>query len=540
MKNILLALCSGLLLSISWPAIGDLTLVIFVSFVPLLILVHKLKKSKASNKKAFSLFYLAFLVWNSLTTWWIYNASGVGAGFAILANSALMALVFFVFFKVEQKYKSEFAVLILIPFWVSWEYFHMHWDLSWPWLTLGNVFSNDVYLIQWYEYTGHLGGSIWILLINSLAYIGLNKIANKKPFLLIFTFVTLFSISPYIISKQIVSNIDLKNSQTTPIDVLIIQPNIDPYFDKFNNLTSLQQINQIVNLAEKHKTPSTTLLVGPETSIPKNIDEKKFQNSPEIEVIDAFVKKTKIDVLTGLSSYRLFRDEKTAPTTAREFGNKNIWLDFYNTGALFSATNEVQLYHKSKLVPGVEKMPFGSLLKPLEKFAINLGGTTGSLGIQKDPSVFQLSDGINKIAPIICYESIYGEYIGEYVNLGATVLAIITNDGWWRETPGYKQHLAYGRLRAIEHRKPIIRAANTGISCFIDIKGNYIYDQSNQKLHTKWWTKETITNSITPNNFKTFYTLYGNYLAKISCILTILLLITMAFFSFQNAKQHQT
>ncbi|MFZ8281203.1 nitrilase-related carbon-nitrogen hydrolase, partial [Staphylococcus aureus] len=77
-------------------------------------------------------------------------------------------------------------------------------------------------------------------------------------------------------------------------------------------------------------------------------------------------------------------------------------------------------------------------------------------------------------APIICYESIYGEYIRTYVQKKATLLSIITNDGWWGNTPGYQQHLAYAKLRAIENNRWVVRSANTGVSAIINNKGNLL------------------------------------------------------------------
>src|SRR5574343_444659 len=72
-----------------------------------------------------------------------------------------------------------------------------------------------------------------------------------------------------------------------------------------------------------------------------------------------------------------------------------------------------------------------------------------------------------KLAPAVCYESVYGDFMAKYIRSGAEVICIITNDGWWGNTPGHRQHLAYAKLRAIETRKQIIRSANTGISCFV-------------------------------------------------------------------------
>jgi apolipoprotein N-acyltransferase len=150
----------------------------------------------------------------------------------------------------------------------------------------------------------------------------------------------------------------------------------------------------------------------------------------------------------------------------------------------------IQIYHKSKLVPGVEKMPWPAVFKYIEKFAIDLGGISGSLGMQEERVAFFTQDKKFAAGPIVCYESVYGEYVGEYVKKGANFLAIITNDGWWGDTPGYRQHLQYGALRAIETRRSIVRSANTGITATINQKGEI-------ENKTLWWKEAAIKTTLT-------------------------------------------
>jgi apolipoprotein N-acyltransferase len=179
-------------------------------------------------------------------------------------------------------------------------------------------------------------------------------------------------------------------------------------------------------------------------------------------------------------------------------------------------SDEIKIYHKSKLVLGVEKLPFASILAPFEKYAINLGGTMGSLGIEKEAKIFDNEK--TKVAPVICYESIYGEYVTDYVKKGANVIFIITNDGWWEDTPGYKQHLAYGRLRAIETRRSIARSANTGISCFINQRGDILQA-------TNWWEQGVISGKINLNEKVTFYTKHGDYIGRVAAFIGTLMLL---------------
>ena len=175
---------------------------------------------------------------------------------------------------------------------------------------------------------------------------------------------------------------------------------------------------------------------------------------------------------------------------------------------------DLQFYHKSKLVPGAESLPFGDALKFLIPVFDHLGGATSSYGSQPNAGVFYSQSGIG-VDPVICYESIWGGYVAESVRMGAQFIAIITNDGWWENTPGKDQHLDYAKLRAIETRRWVCRSANTGISAFINQRGDIVQQ-------TKWWSKTAIKQDINLNSDITFYVPYGDYLAKLGSLLAIL------------------
>ena len=177
------------------------------------------------------------------------------------------------------------------------------------------------------------------------------------------------------------------------------------------------------------------------------------------------------------------------------------------------------LYHKSKLVPGVEKMPYPKIFGFLEKLTINLGGTSGSLGEQKEASVFKVNDSLT-IAPIICYESVFGEYLGNFVNKGADLMVIMTNDGWWGTSNGYKQHVNYAVLRAIELRKFIVRAANTGISCFIDPSGQIIQQ-------TPFWVSTSSKHKLQITKQQTFYAKNGDFIGRIGLFASVIFIFLL-------------
>jgi apolipoprotein N-acyltransferase len=139
-------------------------------------------------------------------------------------------------------------------------------------------------------------------------------------------------------------------------------------------------------------------------------------------------------------------------------------------------------------------------------FAIDLGGIAGNMGTQETRAVFRHSQNPQLSgAPVVCYESIYGEYVSEYIRNGATAIFIITNDAWWSDSPGYKQHLAYASLRAIETRRDVARSANTGISGFINQKGELLQKSG-------WWVPAALRGQVRFNQAQTFYTRYGEFI----------------------------
>lgn len=517
---ILLSIISGFLFVASWPDRG-IPFLIFFAFVPLLYVVNTLI-SDERYKRASVLVYMypAFFIWNLFTTWWIYISTDIGFIFAVFLNSLFMSLVFVIYsFTRKNVFIGEKAYITLILYWISFEYLHLDWDLSWSWLNLGNVFAAYPQVYQWYDITGTFGGTLWILLVNVLIYEAFVSIikptqnfskAIRYSVLGIFVIVIpiLFSIVKY------VGYTETKN----PFNIVVVQPNIDPYNEKFTGMSIQEQLKKMTNLTIPLIDSSTDYVAFPETSIPDGICENEININSSIIVFKDIIKNyPKLKIVIGASSLRFLRENETT-ATSRKHNSYNEWFDVYNSALQIDNSDSIQIYHKSKLVPGVEKMPFSKILKPLEKFAIKLGGMSGSNGVQKERTAFFAKDNDMKIAPVICYESIYGEFVTGYINKGAQLIFIITNDGWWDNTEGHRQHLQYARLRSVETRRSIARSANTGISAFINQRGDII-----QK--TKWWEPIAIKSTLNANDKITFYVKYGDYIGKISLIASLLLIL---------------
>ncbi|NCP21506.1 MAG: apolipoprotein N-acyltransferase [Flavobacteriales bacterium CG_4_9_14_0_2_um_filter_35_242] len=529
-KNLLLAILSGLLLGFSWPTYG-FSLLLFIGFVPLLFVEKNLRNSAVKKKglKIFGLSYISFLIFNAIATWWLWYATAFGMFFAIGVNALLMTLVFFIYHKVALKMSFGVSLFFLVIFWISFEKFHLNWDFSWPWLNLGNGFSLDHEWIQWYEYTGVFGGSLWILVVNIGIFTTLKNYFEIKNTTRLFKGL-IFNLG--IVILGIYSSLFIYHhyqiNSNGRAQVLVIQPNVDPYNEKYN-ISNIETAQNLIAQVEKNIDSSTNFVIAPETTFSAPILQNTFTATPEYQLLENFTQSHQnINFVSGYTFYKRYKSGLQPTPSANKIRNsKDEWYDMYNAAAMINAGNNPPIYYKSKLVVGVELFPYQNILKPLlGESLINLGGSVSSLGTQKQRSVFAIKDV--KLAPIICYESIYGDFVNDYVKNGAQFLAVITNDGWWQNSQGHKQHLMLSKLRAIENRRDLVRSANTGISAIINQQGALL-----QQLD--YGTKGVLKASINLNKQLTFYNRYGDYIARISQFLSILLLLT-TFLSRKKAN----
>lgn len=419
-------------------------------------------------------------------------------------GALLMSLAFWLYYRLRLIITKTWAYAGLICFWIGYEYLHQSWDLAFPWMNLGNGFAQSHYLVQWYEYTGVYGGTFWILLSNILifeAWLAFRSGATISRRIILAARSVANVLIPVLISLIIFYTYKEK---TKPANIVVVQPNIDPY-EKFGSLSSADQIDRLIHLSDSLGQTNTEYFIWPETAISKGTEEKKFREDPNFLRIENFLNRYKnANLLSGIESFSLYDTQKT--TTARFDQNTGLYFDVFNAAVMIENSAKLQFYHKSKLVPGVEQTPFSDALSFLAPAFAAFGGSSGSYGKQDEPSVFYSQSGIGS-APVICYESIWGEYVADYIKKDAQFIAIITNDGWWGNTSGKDQHLLYAKLRAIETRRWVARSANTGISAFINQRGDIVQQ-------TKWWVPGALKADINLNEDITFYVNYGDYIAK--------------------------
>lgn len=541
-RNIALSILSGLLLWIAWPPTPHTSCFLFIGFVPMLIAIENIINSNYNKKgkKIFWTTFLGFFIWNVLSIYWVYNSiKTIGPVIAVPISfipyslgPLLMSAAFWLYYRLRRVTKPWIGLIGFIFFWVAYEYLHQTWELNFPWMTLGNGLAMSHQWIQWYEYTGVYGGTIWILLTNLLGFLvyqSFKQSDNSKKKAALVLSLGLVILLPIAWSLHRYNNY---HEQTNPSNIVVGQPDIDPY-EKQGTIPTAQQLGILTHISDSVAQKNTEFFIWPETAItaPQPLNEDLIRNSPYFDQIQRFLHKyTNGNVLTGSEDMKIYNSRKTATASPWD-PQGNEYYDAFNAAVNIENSGEVQFYHKSKLVPGVESLPFGNTLSFMKPVFEHLGGATGSYGRQEEPGVFYSQSGIG-VAPAICYESIYGEWIAQSVHKGAQFIAIITNDGWWENTSGKDQHLDYAKLRAIETRRWVCRSANTGISAFINQRGDVV-------KQTKWWTRTAIKQDINLNSELTFYTLYGDYIPKTGSMIAIAGIIWILAGTVKNIRRKQ-
>jgi apolipoprotein N-acyltransferase len=527
---VLLSLSGAALLWAAWPT-SPLTFLIFIAFIPLLHLADIVE----SPGKYYGYIYLSLFIWNVGTTWWVGNTTVPISGLAAnLINTTVMSVPLLGYYRSRKRLGTTAGYFALIVYWITFEYVHLNWEFSWPWLSLGNAFAMHPSWIQWYEYTGVSGGTLWVLLCNISIYQAWQLRKRYPVPFSTFIWKTAWKPAALIIIPLLLSSLiqyTFKTPEGPSTEVVIVQPNIDPY-DKFaeSNAAASRQLDKLLELSKQKADSQTAYIIWPETALFTNgVWENNLATEGGTQTIHYFLQQyPKAAIISGAVTLKHYNKPDEMPYTARIM-DENSSYDVFNSAVQIDTSGIVQVYHKYELVPGVEMIPYARYMFFMKYLALDMGGITGGYGRTVGENVLTSTDKRIKVSAAICYESVYGEYVAEHVRMGANLLFIITNDGWWGNTEGHRQHLQYARLRAIETRRWIARSANTGISCIIDPMGRV-----QQPL--PYWKEGVIKGNVTPGYILTFYVKYGDLISKAASAFCILLIIYSFYLRFRQKK----
>lgn len=497
-KRLLLVIISVILLSIGWLGLSGITLLF--ALVPLMIISEHYGESRRDFMRMMGWAAMAFALWSVVSIWWVTIAHWTGTLTATIVGTFWNLVAFMTYHYVSKRAPRALAYTLLATLWITTEYLYYSADvMTFPWLLLGHGFSNDIWAVQWYEYTGVFGGTLWAMASNIAIFEAMRshtKVAKVRA--------SLIAALPLLTSIAIYFTYAPSDERMT---VSVVQPNVACYEE---NKISKEDIAELISELPDDTScvilPESALCYVEEMPTPM-VEESMDGYAPYL--VQLFGGRDDVSMIVGQSTMRTYGDHK-ATTTARhgDWG----YYDLYNTALLVSTDGGVDdSYHKAKLVIGVEAMP-----EFVSSF-VDLGGVTGQLGWGEGHRVFTV-DG-HKLGPAICYEALYSDYFAGFVRKGADAMAVISNDGWWGDTAGHKRLFDFCRLRAIETRRSVARSANTGISGFISPRGDVVGDI------LEWDERGALTASVELRSDETIYVRYGDWVARISIYAAVLSLL---------------
>ena len=520
-----LACSSGLMLAAAFPP-SPLYSLAYVALIPFLLLLETLQ----GTWKILRMSYLTFLLFHVATLYWIGGFVNGKDIWLMMAGAAVVLIhplfywpIILLYIWVRNRLGLFAGLGFFVLAWISYEFSHSLSEFSFPWIALGNSQAYDLQRIQIAEFTSVYGLSFLVLTFNVFGFVLITKLATQgwsirsRSAIASVAILIVLYFGPWIygeIRMRQLANV----SGIDTVCVGVVQPNVDP-FDKWRNRS--EQIPILLAHTEKLAREKMDLVVWPETAIPLFILQPQY--SDYLSTFRSILDSLRVSVLTGLPSI-VYYDSLKAPFTAQKSLTPGMYYEEFNSTTAFVPGQGVgPVYRKIILVPFAERIPYAETFRFLiEPLKWNVG--IGMWGIGKDTVVFSVplrNGGSVRFSSVICYESVYPDYVRQFVKRGAQFLVINTNDSWWGNTSGAYQHASYASLRAVENRRWIVRSANGGISGFIDPAGK-IHDE------TRLYTTATIHRTIEARADMTFYVLHGDVFAVL-CVAgaTILLLIAL-------------
>lgn len=499
-KERLLLILSGIILGISFPPFPfPITLLIFVGLIPYFIVIKR-RTTLASISRATFLFSLVFSL---ITIYWVGSWSSEADPYLMLAGVALLLvypcvmLIPSTLFYLTRKVFPKFDAIWFFPlFWVTLEYLLTQTDLRFPWLLLGHGLAKFNLFIQGSDIVGTNGLSLIAAYINVLLFKSFFEKNSEEKFrlkpLLIAVFIFLCMII-YGIYKTSTFRISERK-----VRIGIVQPNLNPW-DKWSTGNLSDLLNMYLTLSQKCVDEGAEVILWPETALPVYAFGRTY---PMVEnSIYNFLDTNNVSLLTGMPDIIYDLNQNNIPEDSKYSGPGNYYYRTYNAVlGLNPGSRNIQRYGKMKLVPLGERVPFVdqfAFLGDLLKWGVGITGWN----IGKDTTVFKIKNekiDTIKVGGLVCYESVDPVFVTAFVQKGAELITVVTNDSWYGKSSGPYQHKDFAMLRAVENRRSVVRCANGGVSCIINAKGKILAE-------TKMFEKTTLVGEVPLQDEKTFY-----------------------------------
>lgn len=523
-KDLLLALISGIMFALAFPPLPFFPL-LFAALIPYFIIIEKRKSLASINR----ITYFTFFIYTIISGYWVGSWQPEADVFLMIAGSALLffnPILFLIpsslYYLAFKSFGRKTALLLFPLFWVTSEYLYSITDIKFPWLTAGHSLSYFNSFIQIADIVGSFGIGIVVVYINVLFYLSYKKYVAEFKISKCLYIGLLLLIVPIIYG---VIRTNKSDSKDLTVKVGVVQPNFNPW-QKWEAGNLSDQLELYLSLSKNEIKNGAEVIIWPETALPVYLLGGGYENI--VQRIHSFCDTNNVSLLTGMPHANFYFDSTKAPKDAKKTASGTYYTS-YNSILLFQpGSKDVPMYGKMQLVPFGEKVPFVEDL-PFLGDLIKWGVGISSWNEGTEQKVFEIfqDDKSYKTAGLVCFESIYPRFISEFVNNGAELIIVVTNDSWYGDSSGPYQHKEISVLRAIENRRTVVRSANGGISCVIDKFGNTL-------IETEMYTRTSFTYEAELNSEITFYTKTANVLPVLSLMVS---LFVMFAFTINKLKK---
>ena len=497
------SIASGILVVLSFPFF-DLYFLSWAAFVPLILSLWK-----TNSRQAFISGFTFGIIYFFGTQYWIYHSINHYGGISFITSIAIVLLlccylslypaIFSVLFS-SMINKTKLPALLIAPVsWVVLEFIRSYAFSGFPWSSIGYSQYKFLYIIQLADITGIYGISFLVLAVNGAVsdiFLLKKRITNMPLFPVLYTIIGFFVLSILVVFSISYSIWRLNQNRTGNfINVSIIQGNIEQD-KKWEPLFQKEVMDIYTSLTSKAAESSPDLIVWPETSVPF-LFERDTRNT---EKLIAFQK--------TLNTHLLFGSVLVQK-------NSSETINLANSAVLLDKEGKKTFeYDKIHLVPFGEYVPLRSILFFIDKLVTGIGDYIPGKHYIKAETSF------GNFAAVICYEIIFPGLIRKFFTNDGVFIVNITNDAWFGKTAGPYQHFSMAVFRALENKKPVIRAANTGISGFISSNGEILASSS-------LFQRQILSSKLKTDTTLTFYTKYGDLFSYFCMVIFVILLINL-------------
>ncbi|MDA8090249.1 MAG: apolipoprotein N-acyltransferase [Nitrospiraceae bacterium] len=492
----LMSAFSGLMLVFTFAPYGLFGLA-WVALVPFFLSIEEMPASAAA-KAGFTMGFFYFFG----TTYWIYHSMHDYGGMGLVTSLAIVIALasylslytaaFALLYTAKIRHTKAPALLVAPVLWVSLEYLRSYFLTGFPWSTLGYSQWNFLRVIQIADITGVYGISFLLVAVNAAVadFFLIKRRMKRMPLYPLSYVVTGYiCLAGLLAATFLYGSFRLKQIRPGhPLKVSIVQGDIDQS-EKWDQRYENQVFSIYKNLTTGAIDQTPNLIVWPESSLPFAFNDQE----PAVKELENIQGASHIPVLIGAMRQR-------------SSGN------FSNSAVLIAGGRPAYFYDKIHLVPFGEYVPLKKVLFFVNKLSDAIGD------FEPGDDYTQGGIGHDRFATLICYEMAFPGLVRKFFRTGGDFMVTITNDAWFGRSTGPYQNWSMAALRAVENRKPVIRAANSGISGFFTSSGAVIE-------HTGLFERRTVTATVMTDSTITFYTRFGDLFSYLSILTALFMLI---------------